>query len=302
MTEPRQLDVITPDVTLRTLTWGPADGPIALCLHGFPDTAHGWRKVAPVLADAGWRVVAPFMRGYAPSSVSSDGSYHVGALMDDALRVLDAAGPTGRDVLIGHDWGGAAAAAIAALPDSPFSSTVVMSLPPVPAFLPRRGVAFGRSLPVLLPAQLIRSWYITYFQLPWLPERSTSWILPLLWRRWSPGYQASDDLRHVHTAIGSPANWRAALGYYRAALSVAKPPERYADFQRRWTNGEVVQPTLYLHGADDGCMTVKLADRVRAVLPDGSDVAIIERAGHFLALEQPEAVAGRILDFVGSPR
>jgi pimeloyl-ACP methyl ester carboxylesterase len=61
-----------------------------------------------------------------------------------------------------------------------------------------------------------------------------------------------------------------------------------------------VQPTLYLHGADDGCMTVKLADRVPAVLPDGSEVAVIERAGHFIQLEQPEAVAGRILDFVGS--
>ena len=72
---------------LKALTWGPSDGPIALCLHGFPDTAYGWRKFAPRLAEAGWRVVAPFMRGYAPSSIPSDGSYHIGALMDDALQV-----------------------------------------------------------------------------------------------------------------------------------------------------------------------------------------------------------------------
>jgi pimeloyl-ACP methyl ester carboxylesterase len=96
VTEPRWLDVAAPSVQLRALTWGPVDAPIALCLHGFPDTAYSWRKVAPALVDAGWRVVAPFMRGYAPSSLPSDGSYHVGALMDDALRVLDAAGPTGR--------------------------------------------------------------------------------------------------------------------------------------------------------------------------------------------------------------
>ena len=299
MTEPHQLEVVTPDVRLRALTWGPDDGPIALCLHGFPDTARGWRKLAPTLADAGWRVIAPFMRGYAPSSVSSDGSYHVGALTDDALRVLDAAGPTGRDVIIGHDWGGTAAAAIAALPDSPFVKTVVMSLPPVPAFQPRRGVGFSRSLAALLPAQLIRSWYIAYFQLPWLPERSASWVLPLLWRRWSPGYPAQEDLQHVRDAIGSPGNFEAALGYYRAALSLGSPPERYADLQRRWTTGQVVHPMLYLHGADDGCMTVKLADRVPGVLPAGSDVAVIERAGHFLQLEQPEAVARHILDFVG---
>ena len=64
------IDVATPAVRLRALTWGPADAPIALCLHGFPDTAYGWRKVAPLLVDAGWRVVAPFMRGYAPSSIA----------------------------------------------------------------------------------------------------------------------------------------------------------------------------------------------------------------------------------------
>ena len=63
MLEPDTIDVATPAVQLRVLSWGPEDAPIALCLHGFPDTAHGWRKVAPVLVDAGWRVVAPFMRG-----------------------------------------------------------------------------------------------------------------------------------------------------------------------------------------------------------------------------------------------
>ena len=69
MSVPDWIDVATPTVQLRALTWGPPDGPIALCLHGFPDTAHGWRKVAPRLVDSGWRVVAPFMRGYAPSSI-----------------------------------------------------------------------------------------------------------------------------------------------------------------------------------------------------------------------------------------
>ncbi len=105
MIEPDWIDVATPTVQLRALTWGLPDAPIALCLHGFPDTPYGWRKVVPMLVDAGWRVVAPFMRGYAPSSIPTDGSYHVGALIDDALQVLEAAGPTGRDVVIGHDWG-----------------------------------------------------------------------------------------------------------------------------------------------------------------------------------------------------
>ena len=136
MLEPDTIDVATPAVQLRVLSWGPEDAPIALCLHGFPDTAYGWRRVAPMLVDAGWRVVAPFMRGYAPSSLPKDGSYHVGALMDDALRVLDAAGATGRDVIIGHDWGAIAGAGLAAMPDSPFAKAVIMSVPPGASFRP----------------------------------------------------------------------------------------------------------------------------------------------------------------------
>ena len=97
---------------------------------------------------------------------------------------------------------------------------------------------------------------------------------------------------------GFPDTSRAALGYYRAAFSAGKPPGRYTELQRHWSKAELVRPTLYLHGADDGSMTVKLADRAPAVLPEGSDFAVIEHAGHFLQLEQPEAVANRILDLL----
>jgi pimeloyl-ACP methyl ester carboxylesterase len=296
VTEPRRLDVTTPDVTLRALTWGPPDGPIALCLHGFPDTAHGWRKVAPVLADAGWRVVTPFMRGYAPSSISSIGSYHVGALMDDALRVLDAAGPTGRDVIIGHDWGAIAGAGLAAMPDSPFSKAVIMSVPPSASF--RGKVPNVGGLLARLPRQLVRSWYIMYFQLPWLPERSASWVVPRLWQQWSPGYHATEDVALVLDAIGSPLNWRSALGYYRATVRGSKPPERYAELHQHWLSAPVL-PTMYLHGAGDGCATSDYARWVQPVLPGGSRVEIVDGAGHFMQLDRPDVTAGHILDFIG---
>lgn len=292
MTEPRVIDVDTPAVRLTALTWGPPDAPIALCLHGFPDTAHGFRAVAPALAGAGYRVVAPFMRGYAPSSLASDGAYHLGALMADALAVRAAAGPTARDVVIGHDWGAIAATGLAAMPESPFRKAVVMSVPPSATLRANRA-----SLLKLLPAQLLRSWYIGYFQLPVAPERSGPWIVPLLWRRWSPGYPAAEDLRHVDAAIGSPQRWRAALGPYRATIRNSRPPARYAELHRWWTAPPRI-PTLYLHGADDGCMTAAFAPFVAPALPAGSDTAVVERAGHFLQLEQPDEVARRILRFL----
>jgi pimeloyl-ACP methyl ester carboxylesterase len=297
VTEPQWLDVETPAVQLRALSWGPDDAPIALCLHGFPDTAYGWRKVAPQLVDAGWRVVAPFMRGYAPTSLASDGSYHVGALMDDALRVLDAAGPTGRDVFIGHDWGALAGAGLAAMPDSPFTKAVIMSVPISAAFQPFGRLPHPGRLVAKLPRQLLHSWYIAYFQLPWLPDRSASWVLPKLWRDWSPGYRADEDLRYVDAAIGAPERWRAALGYYRATVRNTRPPAQYAELHRHWLSAPRL-PTLYLHGAIDGC-SEDYTPWIERVLPDESEIALIENGGHFLQLDQPDVVARHIVDFVG---
>ncbi len=297
MTQPRWIDVRTPAVDLKALTWGPPDGPIALCLHGFPDTAYGWRDVAPRLAGSGWRVVAPFMRGYAPSSIPSDGSYHIGALMDDALQVRAAAGGTDRDVVIGHDWGAMAANGLAAIPDSPFAKAVIMSVPPAAAF--RGQVPNAGRLLAQIPPQLLRSWYIMYFQLPWLPEHSASWVLPRLWKRWSPGYDAKEDLRHVDAAIGTPESWRAALGPYRATVRNTRPPARYRDLHRQWTSPPKL-PSLYLHGREDGCMTSAFAHWTSRVLPEGSDVTVVDHAGHFLQLDQPDRVADLVLDFIGS--
>jgi pimeloyl-ACP methyl ester carboxylesterase len=297
VTEPQWLDVATPTVQLRALTWGSADAPIALCLHGFPDTAYGWRKVAPALVDAGWRVVAPFMRGYLPSSLPSDGSYHVGALMDDALRVLDAAGPTGRDVFIGHDWGAIAGAGIAAMPDSPFSKAVIMSVPLGAAFRPFGRLPQSARLAAKLPRQLLHSWYILYFQLPWLPDRSASWVIPRLWRHWSRGYHADEDLRYVDAAIGTPERWCAALGYYRATVRGSRPPDQYAELNKYWLKAPRL-PTLYLHGTDDGC-SEDYTPWIERVLPDESEVGLIGNGAHFLQLVQPDVVARHIVDFIG---
>ncbi|MBW0018774.1 MAG: alpha/beta fold hydrolase [Mycobacterium sp.] len=298
MAEPRWIDVPGPAVDLKALTWGQPGAPIALCLHGFPDTAYGWRKFAPRLVESGWRVVAPFMRGYAPSAIPSDGSFHVGALMDDALRVRSAAGGTERDVVIGHDWGAIAATGLAAMPDSPFVKAVIMSVPVSAAFRPLSQVADRGRLLREGARQALRSWYLMYFQLPWLPERSASWIVPLLWRRWSPGYHAEEDLRHVDAAIGAPQSWRAALAPYRATLRGTRASAEYAELERMWTEPPLL-PSMYLHGLDDGCMTPAFTPWVERVLPPGSEATVVDHAGHFLQLEQPDEVAKLVLEFIG---
>ena len=302
MGQPGWVEVDAPSVTLRALMWKPRrdskGAPIALCLHGFPDTAHGWRLVAPKLASAGWRVVAPFMRGYAPSTIPTDGSYHVGALMDDAVRVLNAVGPTGRDVIIGHDWGAIAGAGLAAMPDSPFTKAVIMSVPPAASFRPLGRIPDAGRLAAQLPRQLLRSWYTMYFQLPLLPERSASWVPRRLWRRWSPGYDADEDLRHVDAAIGTPESWRAALGPYRAMVRNTRPPSQYAKLHRHWLSAPTL-PTLYLHGNDDGCATSAYSEWVQHVLPPDSELHRVAYAGHFLQLDQPDVVAKHIVDFIG---
>src|SRR5947208_7079442 len=102
-------------VELAYLEDGPADGPLALCLHGFPDSAHTFRFLLPTLAGAGFHTVAPFMRGYAPSAVPADGAYDPGALAADVNALHEALGGDERAVLIGHDWGAITTYAASAL-------------------------------------------------------------------------------------------------------------------------------------------------------------------------------------------
>src|ERR671928_16781 len=105
-------------VELAYLEDGPADGPLALCLHGFPDSAHTFRFLLPTLAGAGFHTVAPFLRGYAPSAVPADGAYDPATIAADVNALHDALGGDDRAVLIGHDWGASTAyGASAAAPE-----------------------------------------------------------------------------------------------------------------------------------------------------------------------------------------
>lgn len=287
-------------VTLTSLVWGEVDDtarPLALLLHGFPDTAHTWRHLGPALAAAGYRVVAPFTRGYAPSSLPADGSLHVPALMADALALHRAYDADGRAVLVGHDWGAITANGIAACDANPFGAIVSLAVPPFSAMNPRREDV-TRWLRILL-RQAGLSWYTLFNQLPVLPERTFERLVAHLWRRWSPAYDARDDLAHLARALPDSARRSAALGYYRAQPRVWRLPARYRLLARDWVAPPKV-PILYLHGADDGCLDARWASRAGDRLPGGSRVAVVEGAGHFLQLERPDVVNARILEHLDS--
>lgn len=264
-------------------------GPLALCLHGFPDTAWGWRHLLPALADAGYHAVAPFLRGYAPTSLAPDGHYQVGALVDDANALHEALGGDGDAVLIGHDWGAMVSYGAAAYAPDRWRRVVTAAVPPLGAL----------ASALLTFDQLRRSWYIFFFQNA-LADVAVGLndleFIARLWQDWSPGYDAAEDMDHVREAIGDPARLAAAVGYYRAMFQPdLQVPELEA--QQQAAAAPTPQPTLYLHGADDGCMTVELAAGALAFLPaEGSRVEVVADAGHFLQLEQPDVVNRLILD------
>jgi pimeloyl-ACP methyl ester carboxylesterase len=267
-------------------------GPLALCLHDFPDSAHTWRHLLPALADAGFHAVAPFMRGYAPTEVPADGCYSLGALAADANAIHEALGGDGSAVLVGHDWGAEAGYGAAAHSPERWRRLVSLGIPP----LSMDAGLFGDY------DQIKRFFYMYFFQLPvaeHVVAAEEMAFIDRLWAEWSPGYDAAEDLALVKECLREPANLSAAIEYYRAALG--SPAESCGRFQaeQEALAETPPQPTLYMHGADDGCIGADLVAGAEEHLSDGSWMRLIEGAGHFLHLERPDEVNRAILDWVG---
>jgi pimeloyl-ACP methyl ester carboxylesterase len=275
------------DLTFGYLSAGPDSGPLALCLHGFPDSAHTWRHLLPVLGDAGFHAVAPFLRGYAPTGVPADGAYQTGALAADANALHDVLGGREDAVLIGHDWGaGAAYAAATAAPDR-WRRVVTMAVPPFAA-LPAEFFSYD---------QLKRSFYIFLFQTTLAETALTRSFVEGLWRDWSPGYDAAADVAHAMDCLAAPENVAAAIGYYRTMLDPSRRVARYAAEQE--AAGRIAgQPHLYLHGARDGCLGVELVTDADRHLPSRSRAEIMDGVGHFLHLERPAEVNELVMDWI----
>lgn len=267
-------------------------GPLVLLLHGFPDDFHSWDAQLEAIAAQGYRVVAPMMRGYEPSSCSPRDLYHLIHLASDVfawMKHLDAK----QCHLVGHDWGALTSYVAAALQPKKFSSLTTLAIPHL-----RRGLQGV----VGVPAQLVKSAYILLMQFQkaseMIVERDDYAFIETLWQRWSPGWHYSQaDIEQVKATFRAEGVTHAATQYYRCLL---QPLSLSTQQSWRLLTSKVSVPTLAITGEKDGCMDSRLYDSLMREqdFEKGLEVRRIADAGHFLHREAPVVVNELILDWL----
>lgn len=269
-------EVATNGVRLHLVDAGPEDGTPLLFLHGFPEFWHGWRRQIPFFAAAGYRVLVPDQRGYNLSDKPRGlAAYRLHELAKDAVGLLDAL-DLGSAGLIGHDWGAAVAWwAAARFPDR-FSKLAVLNVPH-PAVM-RRFLRSDRR-------QRRRSWYIFFFQLPWLPEywyRRGNFAVGVRSLKGSSrrGTFSDEDVAAYRDAWSQPGALRAMIDWYRAAV---RRPQKGVDEAR------IQIPTLLLWGERDIFLDRRTVEPSLEMCDDARLVAFPD-ATHWLQHEEADAV------------
>ena len=267
-------------VGLHYVTQG--EGPLMLMLHGFPEFWYSWRKQIPAFAKT-HRVVALDMRGYNESDKPNGRSaYAIERLVADAAAVIRKLGEGVPAILVGHDWGGMVAWASAYRHPDLLRALIVLNIPHPARF------AAG----VLRPRQLLRSWYIGAFQVPWLPESVLTAgggrLLKSMLRASSAGKAAftEADLEAYAEAATRHGAMTAMINYYRAAYSLAG---------RRW--GVLQLPTLMIWGERDVALGKELTYGTDRYVADLT-VRYIPDAGHWVQQERPREVNRYMAEFL----
>ncbi len=277
-------DITTNNIRLHVVQEGPADGRLLILLHGFPEFWYGWRRQIPHFAAAGYRVWAPDQRGYNLSDKPRGiAAYNLDALAADVVGLIDAAGEE-KAFLVGHDWGGAAAWWVAAKYPQRLEKLVVMNAP--------YGSVMTRSLSKN-PAQRRKSWYMFFFQLPWLPElvsRRRDWrmLTGMLLSSSIRGTFSKADLAEYRQAWSQPGAYPAMLNWYRAMTRGRPTPA---------SRQPLSVPTLLLWGAQDRFLGRELANKTIQKCSQGQ-LVFLEDATHWLHHEQPERVNALVQGFL----
>jgi pimeloyl-ACP methyl ester carboxylesterase len=281
------LDIAANGLRFHALAAGPADGPLLVLLHGFPEASHGWRRQIGPLADAGFRVVAPDQRGIGLSSKPEGvANYRVHLLAADVVAIVRALGRE-RAQVVGHDWGGAVAWFLAMRHGDVFERAAILDAPHPAAFVER----LRRH-----PSQMLRSWYMAFFQLPWLPEavlRAGDFdrLARALVATSRPGTFTAEALAPYRAAWAQPGALTGMLNWYRALrLGAGGAGGRRGDFR-------VKVPVRVLWGDRDQALEPALADASIAWC-DVGEVFHFPEATHWLQHEEPDAVNARLLEFL----
>jgi len=262
-------------------------GPLVLLLHGFPEFWYSWRHQVPALAAAGFRVLAPDLRGYnlsdKPPGVAG---YRLEALTGDVAGLIAHAGAASAAV-VGHDWGGGIAWTLAMRRPELVRKLAVLNAPHPAVFL--------REL--RRPGQLLRSWYMFFFQLPWLPElllRAGNYaLLERTLRRdpVRPGAFTEDDIRRYKEALSQPGARTAAINYYRAAFRRMRSASRGM--------APVTVPTLLIWGEQDRYLGRRMTEGLDRWVPD-IRVARLPDASHWVQQDAPERVNEFLAGFLSA--
>ena len=267
------------------------EGPLALCFHGFPDHAWSFRHLLPDLADAGFRAVAPFMRGYAPTEPPADGRYQQVALCKDVLALIGALGAE-RAYLIGNDWGAGAVTGATVLEPEKVMKLVIIASGQV-----------DRDLQMNYQ-YLKGTWHSYFFQLP-QAEQALAYndfaFVEEWWRDASPEWDIpASALESIRETFRKPGVVDAALGYYRARYSPALQDSSMREDQDRVNAGPVTVPTLALHGTRDRPRRLDAfeSEAMDRFFTGGLQKVIIPGTGHFMHQEKPAEVNPKIVEFL----
>jgi pimeloyl-ACP methyl ester carboxylesterase len=270
------------DVGLHAVAAGPEDGRVVILLHGFPEFWYSWHKQIEPLAAAGFRVIVPDQRGYNLSSKPAGvASYAFSELVSDVIAIADQLGQK-TIFLAGHDWGAAVAWSTALLHPQRIAKLAVLNVPH-PSVM--------RKFLSTRPRQFLRSWYMFFFQLPWLPEALFSAFnfrvgARSLLRSSRPGTFSAEDLAQYRAAWSQPGSLTAMINWYRALFRT----------RIKFQNKIVRVPTRILWGERDDFLLTEMAHESLRYCTN-AELFTFANATHWLQHEEPARVSDLLIDF-----
>ena len=269
-------------------------GPLVVFLHGFPDNAHTWSYQLPVLAKEGYRCVAPFLKGYAPTTHQHLTQYDKAALVADIAALVSQLSPDQPCFLVAQDWGAIIGYSMLAAYPELFKRAVLMAVP--------HPTETAKSL--LIPKHIHRSFHWWFFQLSELPERALiendMAFIDYLWSYWTTeGFKDEKHIQSVKDTLKQPGVLSASLAYYRAMFAKTGLDSRL-DALRQLMNRPIQVPTLALCGADD--LRAELMQDQSQYFENEYDFQLSEKSSHFLHREQPLVVTQKMITFLNQAR